>query len=176
MIRYSNTHSDIEIIEQFKLLLMKYRDGDDSVRSEINQILPSVRKITIRCRACHYVDIMPPLATGGYALRHQDPFDLIFSAPYGMNDWVLKVLIDSMDKTIGVLMNEESSSIFERLNVTRLLISIAVLALCGLVAFIFIKWEPVVAVLNKIIISIAGLGGLWGFISLLMNIVHTFRK
>lgn len=175
MTRY-NIQCDIEKVERFKLLLMKYRGGDDSVRSEINQILPVVREITIRCRTCHFVDIMPPLATGGYALRHQDPFDLIFSTPYGMNDWVLEVLLDSMDKTIGVLKMGENSMIYKKLNIKRLLISIAVLVLCGLVAFIFIKWEPVVALVNKTVLTIAGLGGLWGFISLVLNIIRTFRK
>lgn len=96
------TKEALNVIELFKSLVFAFLDGNGN-RSKINQNIAQVKKITYIANTHKVVTIAPPPMIGGLVMKNVDPLDMIFNAPYGMDEDVLYTIIDMMDETIGVL-------------------------------------------------------------------------
>lgn len=92
----------INRLEAFKGYLATWQEtrGSES-RRQINQAVIWVRREVIEAGCFHTMTIGPPPAVGGLIMRNIDPFDMIFTPPYGIS--MISVAIDMVDKTIGVL-------------------------------------------------------------------------
>ena len=101
------TTEALNVIELFKSLVFAFLNGNGN-RSKINQNIAQVKKITYIANTHKVVTIAPPPMTGGLVMKNVDPLDMIFNAPYGMDEDVLYTIIDMMDETIGVLKNNPS--------------------------------------------------------------------
>lgn len=96
------TKEALNVIELFKSLVFAFLNGNGN-RSKINQNIAQVKKITYIANTHKVVTIAPPPMLGGLVMKNVDPLDMIFNAPYGMDEDVLYTIIDMMDETIGVL-------------------------------------------------------------------------
>lgn len=68
-----------------KLLdLLDRGEGRAGTRSEINQSLPLVRRIIGMPGTGKTLTIAPPPLVGGMIMQNVNPFDMLFSVPYGM--------------------------------------------------------------------------------------------
>lgn len=95
------TKEALNVIELFKSLVFAFLNGNGN-RSKINQNIAQVKKITYIANTHKVVTIAPPPMIGGLVMKNVDPLDMIFNAPYGMDEDVLYTIIDMMDETIGV--------------------------------------------------------------------------
>lgn len=102
MIQVMTTKEALNVIELFKSLVFAFLNGNGN-RSKINQNIAQVKKITYIANTHKVVTIAPPPMIGGLVMKNVDPLDMIFNAPYGMDEDVLYTIIDMMDETIGVL-------------------------------------------------------------------------
>ena len=107
MTQVMTTTEALNVIELFKSLVFAFLNGNGN-RSKINQNIAQVKKITYIANTHKVVTIAPPPMTGGLVMKNVDPLDMIFNAPYGMDEDVLYTIIDMMDETIGVLKNNPS--------------------------------------------------------------------
>ena len=55
------------------------------------------------------VTIGPPPMIGGLVMKNINPFDILFTPPYGMFNDILSYCIDIIDSTIGVLKSDDNS-------------------------------------------------------------------
>lgn len=92
----------IKKLEEFKNLLNTWEYGDptNSIRSEINKRLPSVRQLVIKAGTLKTFTIAPPPMIGGLIMKNVDPFTCIFEPPYRQS--VVPMLNDAIDEAIGV--------------------------------------------------------------------------
>lgn len=98
--------SRIKRLEEFKAKLLEWDTTDDpqreaELRTYLNQNMTAVRQDVIEARCYGTITISPPPAVGGLIMRDQDPFTLLFNAPYGMS--FVASITDMIDQTIGVL-------------------------------------------------------------------------
>ncbi len=95
----------IERLKEFKENLRSWRKNQDANSREcINQSLIWVRREVMEAGCYSTLTIGPPPAIGGLVMHDVDPFSAIFDPPY-MTD-IAHVVMDMIDKTIGVLMTE----------------------------------------------------------------------
>lgn len=86
----------------FKNLILKLMNGNGD-RTAINQSVVQVKKIIRMAGTYKTITIAPPPIVGGVIMRDVDPFDILFSAPYGMSFDIYNLVLDIVDETIGVL-------------------------------------------------------------------------
>lgn len=86
----------------FKNLIVKLMNGNGD-RTAINQNVVQVKKIIRIAGTYKTISITPPPLVGGVVMSDIDPFDILFSAPYGMTLEIYNLVIDIIDETIGVL-------------------------------------------------------------------------
>jgi hypothetical protein len=101
----------IEKLKEYKSRLRFWQEKHDSESREyINQSTIWVQREVIEAGCYSTITIGPPPAIGGLIMRDVDPFSAIFDPPYFMD--IVHVVIDMIDKTIGVLMTgpEETDS------------------------------------------------------------------
>lgn len=116
------TSEALNKVQDFRELLgmLDRGEGRASTRSEINQSLPSIRRIIGMTGTGKTLTIAPPPLVGGMIMQNVNPFDMLFNAPYGMFQDLLDCCIDIIDATIGVLKSDNQyvekfeKSIFER--------------------------------------------------------------
>ncbi len=96
------TKEALNILYRFKKLILDLLAGNGN-RSEINQYIPQVKKITYNAGTRKLMTIAPPPIIGGMILRNVDPMDMIFDAPYGLDIEICNKVIDMLDETIGIL-------------------------------------------------------------------------
>ena len=103
-------------LEAFKGYLASWQKGNDAEsRRQINQASIWVRREVIEADCFHTVTVSPPPAIGGLVMRDVDPFAMIFNAPYGMS--MVPLVIDMIDKTIGVLRAGPSELASEKIQI-----------------------------------------------------------
>lgn len=96
------TKEALSTIEIFKKLILKQMNGNGD-RTAINQSIALVKKIIRMAGTYKTITIAPPSLVGGVVMRNVDPFDILFSAPYGMSFDIYNLVLDIVDETIGVL-------------------------------------------------------------------------
>lgn len=96
------TKEALTTIGFFKNLILKLMNGNGD-RSAINQSVVQVKKIIRMVGTYKTITIAPPPIVGGVVMRDVDPFDILFSAPYGMSFDIYNLVLDIVDETIGVL-------------------------------------------------------------------------
>lgn len=97
---------DIELLKRFKDLVRSWSHyHSEYYRSEINQLLPQVRKLISIAGANKYMTLDAPLMSGGKRIFDGvNALDLIFDSPFGVD--VTPYVIDECDMAIGVLSSE----------------------------------------------------------------------
>ena len=71
--------------------------------------MPLVRRIIGMTGQGKTVTIGPPPMIGGLVMKNINPFDILFTPPYGMFNDILSYCIDIIDSTIGVLKSDDNS-------------------------------------------------------------------
>lgn len=104
------TAEALEKVQEFRGLLdiLERGEGRHGTRSEINQLLPIVRRIIGMTGTGKTLTIAPPPLVGGMIMQNVNPFDMLFSDPYGMFNDILSFCIDILDSTIGVLKSDDN--------------------------------------------------------------------
>lgn len=69
--------------------------------------MPLVRRIIGMTGQGKTVTIGPPPMIGGLVMKNINPFDILFTPPYGMFNDILSYCIDIIDSTIGVLKSDD---------------------------------------------------------------------
>lgn len=93
----------IERLKKFKEAVQSWRENQDAESREyINQSVILVQREVVESGCYSTITIGPPPAIGGLVMRDVDPFSAIFDPPYFMD--IAHIVIDMVDKTIGVLM------------------------------------------------------------------------
>ena len=105
----------IRRLEAFRKAVLKWddsydedRDFRDGLRAVINREIRWVRQQVIEAHCFKLVNVIPPAVVGGPVMRDGDPFDLLFTQPYGLN--ATSQVVDMIDQTIGVLKNPTVAS------------------------------------------------------------------
>jgi len=85
-----NVESRITRLEEFRANLLEWEETADAkrrvaLRSLLNQNLQAVRKDVVDAGCYSTVTIGEPPVTGGRVFQGQDPFALLFDAPFGMS-------------------------------------------------------------------------------------------
>lgn len=103
------TSDALNKVRNFRKLLdlLDRGEGRGGTRSEINQSLPIVRRIIGQTGTGKTLTIAPPPLVGGMIMQNVNPFDMLFSAPYGMFQELLDCCIDIIDATIGFLKSDD---------------------------------------------------------------------
>jgi len=102
----------VKKLEEYKgLLLLWGKMGDIRMRSRINQETAWVRREVMEAGCFSTMTITPPPITGGLIAHNVDPFAMMFDPPYGVN--LIKVVVDMVDRTIGVLRSAPSPRVYE---------------------------------------------------------------
>ena len=98
-------------LQEFRQLLdlLDKEEKRPGIRSEINQLMPLVRRIIGMTGQGKTVTIGPPPMIGGLVMKNINPFDILFTPPYGMFNDILSYCIDIIDSTIGVLKSDDNS-------------------------------------------------------------------
>ena len=95
----------IERLEEFKTCLRSWRENRDiKSRERINHLVILVQREVVEAGCYSTITVGPPPAIGGLVMRDVDPFSAIFDPPYMID--IVHIVIDMIDKTIGVLMTE----------------------------------------------------------------------
>lgn len=97
----------ISLLEDYKAKLFLWRKNHDrNIRSLINQSTELVRREVVEARCFRTLTIGPPPAIGGLIMENVDAFESMFNPPYLMD--LIEVVIDMIDKTIGVLKTRKT--------------------------------------------------------------------
>jgi hypothetical protein len=107
------TEQKIKRLEEYKSAVVDWRrTAADRLRSLINQNTIWVRREVIEARCFHTLTVGPPPAIGGLVARDVDPFTSMFDPPYGVD--LVPMVVDMIDRTIGVLRSRPSEDSAER--------------------------------------------------------------
>ncbi|RRD01867.1 TIR domain-containing protein [Prevotella sp. OH937_COT-195] len=103
------TAEALDKVQEFRQLLdlLDKEEERPGIRSEINQLMPLVRRIIGMTGQGKTVTIGPPPMIGGLVMKNINPFDILFTPPYGMFNDILSYCIDIIDSTIGVLKSDD---------------------------------------------------------------------
>ena len=104
---HSQRKQDIELLKKFKQDVSSWSEtGSYQTRSEINRMMPRVRKILNNTCANKYISLNAPAMAGGQRLfENINALDLIFECPYNID--VSPHVIDACDMALGVLNDKE---------------------------------------------------------------------
>lgn len=98
----------IERLRQFVSHLDEYHDTRSAEsRRYLNENATAVRREILEAGCLQTLTISPPPMIGGLVMQHVDPFDMMFSAPYGMN--LHPPIKDMIERAIGVLKEWEET-------------------------------------------------------------------
>lgn len=100
------TEKKIERLKKFKESLASWRKNRDAKSREyINQSFIWVQREVVEAGCYATITVGPPaFLGGGLIMRDVDPFSAIFDPPYMVD--IVSIVMDMIDKTIGVLMTE----------------------------------------------------------------------
>ena len=104
-----DSEEKIKRLEEYKGAVLEWRKTrDERLRSFINQNTVWVRREVVEARCFHTLTVGPPPAIGGLIARDIDPFAMMFDPPYRID--LVRVVVDMIDQTIGVLRAEPSKA------------------------------------------------------------------
>ena len=89
------TAEALDKVQEFRQLLdlLDKEEKRPGIRSEINQLMPLVRRIIGMTGQGKTVTIGPPPMIGGLVMKNINPFDILFTPPYGMFNDILSYCI-----------------------------------------------------------------------------------
>lgn len=103
------TNPEISRLEAFKSLMHEWHETHNpNVRARINKEISFVKKILHRTKTSKNITMVPPRLLGGMIMDDVDPFTYIFNAPYGLDEGIFNLVMDSVDEAIGVIENQDS--------------------------------------------------------------------
>lgn len=96
---------------KFKKLLRDWLEEGKYNRTEINKLLPFVRRVADELKVNKVISISAPLALGGYHVADMNVLDAMRNAPYDLEEDAGFIVVDMIDEMIGILDIQDDDEI-----------------------------------------------------------------
>lgn len=112
------TQEEIQLLQTFREKVEMLRKGkaEKTTRSQIGQMKSIVSKIMTRVGTLKCMQLYPPPVIGGPVLQ-VNPIETLYDVPFGMEYQMRGHMLDMLDETIGLLQNDEDSSMVHNFDV-----------------------------------------------------------
>lgn len=109
---------EIQLLQTFreKVEMLRNGEAEENTRSQIGQMKSIVSKIMTRVGTLKYMQLYPPPIIGGPVLQ-VNPIETLYDVPFGMEYKMRGYMLDMLDETIGLLNDNESSSMVKKFDV-----------------------------------------------------------